>query len=82
LPRRKVTLQSRRRLTSRHSDRRQFQSLGHETIGSIALALEIRPVTGRTRSDRTVLGFELRKLDLQSSDLCFQGFDVRLVTSR
>jgi hypothetical protein len=79
---RKFALQSCRRLTSRHGDRRLFQNLGHETVGSIALALEVGAVTGRSGLDRTILRFELPKLDLQSSDLRLQGFDVRLVTTR
>src|ERR1700722_15228727 len=48
LPRRKLALQSRRGLTSRHGDLRQSQCLGHDAIGPVALSLEVRPVTGRT----------------------------------
>jgi hypothetical protein len=36
----------------------------------------------RTRADRTFLGFEIRKLDLQSSDPRFKSLDVLLVTTR
>jgi hypothetical protein len=39
-------------------------------------------VTGRSGSDRTILGFEVLQFVLQSNDLRFQIFDVYPVTTR
>jgi hypothetical protein len=66
----------------RHGDFRQSKGLGHDGIGAVALALEVRPVTGGACVNAAVLHFKAGKFGLQHLNLGVQGVDVRPVTTR
>jgi hypothetical protein len=49
---------SRRRLPCRHQVRRRLENLCHELVAAFALALEVRPVTGRSDFEPGEFGFQ------------------------
>jgi hypothetical protein len=64
-----------RRFPGRHQFRRRLKYFRHEPFAPLALALEVRPVNGRT-------GFELGKLGLQRLDAGLEHRGRRLVIVR
>jgi hypothetical protein len=82
LPSGKLALQPSSGCAGQHRDLGHLQSLGDDGVAPLALALEVRPVTGGRSLNAGLFRLKLSKLGLQILDPSVQGVDVRPVTTR